>query len=450
MIERLLSNRFKLFLISFASLFLELVIIRWLSTEIRTFAYFKNFPLIASFLGLGLGSIKATDKKWLPRWFLWVLAGLVGLATFAKPLRLTLMFFPDPSITQWRGNILSPDALKAVENLGLSQSLLGILPAPAVLLLLATVFFVIVLAIFYVVVALFVPIGEHLGALMNTELPLKAYSINIAGSLVGILAFSAISALGTPPVLWLVIGLASLVPFLRPTRTALALATGVIIVVAVPAVMNSAVYWSPYYRVEIIPLDSSPMPHGYEITVNHDQHQYALDLSSKSIERVPYLQGARIGYDLPYLIAPAHDEVLVVGAGTGNDVAGALRNGVRRIDAVEIDPTILALGKTLHGEKPYQSPLVTAYVDDARAFFQQTNRRYDLIVFGVLDSHTVLSGLSSVRLDSYVYTVESLRSALVHMNERGIVVLSFATTWKEWQGKRIFNSIEKHRDKLQS
>ena len=442
MVERFLSDRVKLFIISFASLFLELVFIRWLSTEIRVFAYFKNFPLIASFLGLGIGSIKASDKKWLPRWFLWVLAGLIGLITFAKPLRLTFMFFPDPSITQWRGNILSPDALKALESFGLGQSLLGIFPAPAVLLLLATVFFVIVLAIFYVVVALFVPIGEHLGALMNTELPLKAYSINIAGSLVGILAFSIIAALGTSPLVWLVIGLASLAPFVRPSRTALALAIGAIIVVAVPTMINDAVYWSPYYRVEVIPLDSSPTPHGYEITVNHDQHQYALDLSSKSIEGMTYLQGARIGYDLPYLIAPARDEVLVVGAGTGNDVAAALRSDVRHVDAVEIDPTILKLGKTLHGEKPYQSPLVTAYVNDARAFFQQTNRRYDLIVFGVLDSHTVLSGLSSVRLDSYVYTVESLRSALAHMNEGGIVVLSFATTWKEWQGKRIFNSIK--------
>src|SRR5919204_624219 len=46
----------RLFLLSFLILFLEVVLIRWVSTEIRVFAYIKNLPLLASFLGLGLGS----------------------------------------------------------------------------------------------------------------------------------------------------------------------------------------------------------------------------------------------------------------------------------------------------------------------------------------------------------------------------------------------------------
>src|SRR5207247_1842479 len=40
---------------SLLSLFLELLMIRWISSEIRIFAYFKNFVLIACFLGFGLG-----------------------------------------------------------------------------------------------------------------------------------------------------------------------------------------------------------------------------------------------------------------------------------------------------------------------------------------------------------------------------------------------------------
>src|SRR5580765_2395799 len=45
----------RLALISLLGLFLEMLIIRWVSSEIRIFAYFKNFVLIACFLGFGMG-----------------------------------------------------------------------------------------------------------------------------------------------------------------------------------------------------------------------------------------------------------------------------------------------------------------------------------------------------------------------------------------------------------
>src|SRR5215470_11882799 len=44
-----------LFLISAAGLFLELMLIRWVSTEIRIFAYLQNCVLVVCFLGLGMG-----------------------------------------------------------------------------------------------------------------------------------------------------------------------------------------------------------------------------------------------------------------------------------------------------------------------------------------------------------------------------------------------------------
>ena len=53
----------------------------------------------------------------------------------------------------------------------------------------------------------------------------------------------------------------------------------------------------------------------------------------------------------------------------------ALRNGAGRVSAVEIDPLILNLGKTLHFEKPYDSPRVNAVLDDARSYVETTNDR---------------------------------------------------------------------------
>lgn len=119
--------------------------------------------------------------------------------------------------------------------------------------------------------------------------------------------------------------------------------------------------------------------------------------------------------------------VLVVGAGTGNDVAAALRHGAAHVDAVEIDPTILDLGRTYHPERPYDSARVTVYINDARAFFKRTEQKYDLIVFGYLDSHTLLTSMSSVRLDNFVYTLESFREARHLLRENGTVVLAFGS-----------------------
>jgi hypothetical protein len=57
-----------LFLLSLLALYTELVVIRWLASEVRVFAYFKNLPLMASFLGLGLGCARGSAGR-LARWF---------------------------------------------------------------------------------------------------------------------------------------------------------------------------------------------------------------------------------------------------------------------------------------------------------------------------------------------------------------------------------------------
>jgi hypothetical protein len=95
------------------------------------------------------------------------------------------------------------------------------------------------------------------------------------------------------------------------------------------------------------------------------------------------------------------------------------------VDAVEIDPAILDLG-ALHPERPYQDPRVTTHVDDARAFLARTDGRYDFVVFGLLDSHILMSSRSNVRLDSFVFTAESFSLARSHLKPGGILVVSHA------------------------
>ena len=121
---------------------------------------------------------------------------------------------------------------------------------------------------------------------------------------------------------------------------------------------------------------------------------------------------------------PAPKRVLIVGAGSGNDVAGALRHGPEHVTAVEIDPVILDWGRKYHPEKPYSSPRVVTITDDARSFLATDRSRYDVISFGLLDSHTTTS-MTNARLDHFVYTQEGVERARARLAEGGVIVMNF-------------------------
>ena len=96
----------------------------------------------------------------------------------------------------------------------------------------------------------------------------------------------------------------------------------------------------------------------------------------------------------------------------------------------------------VHPERPYSDPRVTVTVNDARAFFKQTDRRYDLIVFGLLDSHRLTSNYSNINLDSYVYTEESFREASRLLKPGGLIVVSFQTFYP-YIAWRLHDTLER-------
>lgn len=186
--------------------------------------------------------------------------------------------------------------------------------------------------------------------------------------------------------------------------------------------------WSPYYRISVAPGIPEDRQQGWTVRVDHDYFQRAADLSDAAVARARgTLEYVQSHYDLPYhlrrLVGPL-DRVLIVGAGTGNDAAAALRATAGKVLAVDIDPAILRLGTELHPEQHYREGGARTVVNDARAYFRRNaygpaGERFDLLVFGLLDSQTALSSMSSVRLEFYVYTVESLREALRLVDPEG-------------------------------
>jgi SAM-dependent methyltransferase len=190
--------------------------------------------------------------------------------------------------------------------------------------------------------------------------------------------------------------------------------------------------WSPYYKVQVVPV---PDARGtYDIAVNGIPHQ--------SIQSVAVRKAGSPEYFRPYerLASKRLDDVLIVGAGTGSDVAIALSEGAKHVVAVEIDPRLQQLGAQLHADEPYQDPRVEVHIDDGRAFLEQTHDKYDVILFALPDSLTLVQGQSSLRLESYLFTQEAMASARAHLKPTG--VFSMYNYYREsWLVERLESTL---------
>jgi predicted membrane-bound spermidine synthase len=296
------------------------------------------------------------------------------------------------------------------------------------------------LAVVFLMTALaFMPVGQLCGRLMERRAKLRAYGLNLLGSLLGVLLMLVASYLWTPPLVWF--ALCFLAVLFLTLRTSSQMIAGLCFVVICTVVLAwpanplwNRVY-SPYQILEIGRSEDTGLT---LINAAGNYYQRIYDFSGAQGARWSKVRGY---YDFPYKAHPTLGNIAVVGAGTGNDVAAALRAGAQRVNAIEIDPVILLTGKLSHPEKPYSNPRVHAVVNDARSFLRTTDEKFDLVVYGLLDSHTLLSQGSSVRLDSFVYTVEALREARSRLKPDGVISLSFAVL-SAAQGRKIYLMLQ--------
>lgn len=392
-------------LASGVGLFVELMLIRWQASTFQFFAYYKNISLLAAFLGLGIGYALGQRRP--------VLTPLVLPALGLQFGVLYLLRFS--YLAEQLRNPVSEQLAFGLSNQGLLTPFAALSYGFLILTFIATVLTCL-------------PLGHLASRLMLRRPPLVSYSWNLIGSLLGILLFSALSFLWSPPAVWLLVASVGIGSFLvrqsSPAWTFVAVGSAAfaLTLLAMPLRTDLLDVYSPYQIVSLRVLRDEH-PH---LQVNHVYYQKILDLSAEAQRQSPELQRSASYYELPYQFQPRPKRVLVVGCGTGNDVAAGLRREAKHIDAVEIDPTILNYGRLLHPEKPYQDERVELFLDDARNFIRRTDRQYDLIVYGLLDSHTLLSGLSSVRLDSFVYTVEAFREARARLAPNGIISMTFS------------------------
>ena len=391
-----------LFLVSFLILFFELAAIRWFAGTVVFLTFFTNVVLLACFLGMSVGLLAARRPQNLVR------AALpIAVLTFAAAVVMNIVY------TEWTDSV--------TVSLGNQQGLPRLIYFGAEYRPLDPSRWVIpmwaIAGSFFALIALtFVGLGQVMGRAFDA-IPdrVRAYSVDVAGSLTGIAAFAAASWFELPPTVWFV-PIVALILYFAGWRNPLQLVAGAALYAFVAVgshaltTQGQQVFWSPYYKVAYEPGVQA-------ITTNEIGHQQMLAVAVRGP-----------AYFLPHLLnrdaggAPFED-VMIIGAGSGNDLAAALRFGAKRVDAVEIDPRIQALGRRLHPEQPYSDPRVAPHLDDGRSFARRTEAKYDLAIYALVDSLVLHSGYSSLRLENFLFTREAFEDVKRTLKPDGVFAM---------------------------
>ncbi len=388
-------------------LFYELVLIRYLGTEIPVVGFFKNLILIACYLGFGAG----------------LHLGIAPRSAFAWLAGASLLPVLLVRASGWLG-------LSEIGYSGVSQDeavLIWNFSALGGIALLALAF--------VCAIAPLLALGALIGHYFDRfRAPLAAYGWNLFGSLGGTLAFSLVSALSLPPEAWFGASSALLLALLAAERKPIGAASlawiGLLALAPVPLVVSSEQpppVWTPYYKVSFFGMGyATGEQTGMGLNVNNTWFQRSFNvnlLDHEEEERGDAHAARRLRFVAPFRFARPKS-VLVLGAGLGNDTASALGHRAERVRAVDIDPVIVELADRLHPNRPYRDPRVEVTIDDARHFLSTTGERYDLILLGVLEARSLFSQFSNLRLDNYVYTREALADAAAHLNPGGVLWLN--------------------------
>ena len=428
-----------LFLISFLILFFELAAIRWFASTVVFLTFFTNIVLLACFLGMSVGLLAARRPQNLVQTAL-----PVAMLSFAAAIATHLLYW------QW-----ADDVTIALGNQQASPQLIyfGTEYRPADPSRWVIPMWAVGGAFFALIALAFVGLGQVMGRAFDA-IPdrVMAYSVDVFGSLTGIAAFAAMSYFQLPPTVWFVPIVLLMLHFAgwrRPVQVAAAVAMLALVGIGSHGqLVHGQVFWSPYYKVAYAP--------EFRIIATNDiGHQEMVSIGK---------QGA--AYFLPYLLnrdagGRVFEEVMIIGAGSGNDVAAALRAGAKRVDAVEIDPRINDIGRRLHPDQPYADARVSVHLDDGRSFARNTARKYDLAVYALVDSLVLHSGYSSLRLENFLFTREAFEDvkrtlkpdgvfAMYNAYRQGWVVGRLAKTAEEVFGAKPLVISLPHRDRIRS
>lgn len=417
-------------------LFLELALLRYLAANIWNLGYFPQLVYLASLLGIGggLASYHLLPTGFSKRLLFLGPILLVTLVLWASTYHPSMPGFEAKQGVldgHWYITSLSPYQHTQLQDI---RWLIG--------------FFVWIVAIFFC-------LSQQMGHLYARLPSLRGYRWQTAGALVGSLLFLGCSTLRLPPYVWFLV----LIPlvtwlsfvyveswqrviiFVCMVGCAGTTATQDRLVHAIAyQAPKHTTYWSPYQKIDFAQMEEG------------NEQQFVLFINGLRQQRLALPHHIPRDYGFLYIRRrqegkPQYKNVLILGAGVGNDVAAALILGAYQIDAVEIDPVIIQIASKHHPARPYNDSRVTVHIEDARTHLAHTKKRYDLILFA--DPHSIIrhSPLTQLRQENYLFTVEALQKAYERLTPDGEVVIygAYKLPWLQNKLRAMFRQATSRR-----
>lgn len=422
-------NLAELFALSFVALFFALTIERWFTFDLSPFAALQTIPLVVCLAGTSIGVWMRSERlyNFMPASLL--LAVLITL--FVKQYGLCA------------GGYVSTALLNCANGFSAPPSSLLIVLSALLLCLIGPFGFA-------------TSLGSRLSRLTASYPPLTGYGTIVLGAFFSYLSFTLSSALCWTPAYQITAMVVTLVLLagraLSPRflmSAGLILAAGAMfspLAKSAPEVARQ--YFSPYHKIAL--LSASRSDNSAVTVVLDDSTQQILvpidsETSSAPIDAIHQKPSA--SYDalktfqrLPFAFKHPKD-VLILNAGIGADLEEAVRQGAQSIDAVEIDPVLLKLGKRYN--PVYGSPSVHAQCQDPRDFVNNCHKKYDMIIAAC--QHFVRPiGLAAGPQQRYQYTQEFYKKCLSLLNPHGILLTSYSSSQKDtgWLSDRIFATLK--------
>lgn len=177
--------------------------------------------------------------------------------------------------------------------------------------------------------------------------------------------------------------------------------------------------WNAYSRIDAV--EGFPPPYLARLYIDSDAWTNVLQWDG----RLESAAGLRSWYRaLPFRLV-THPETLVIGPGGGSDVLAALASGSRHVTAVELNPLMIRFVRH-YGARAggiYDRPDVEVVQSEARTFISRTDRRFDVIFMGFVDSWASVASGGLSLAENYLYTTQAFRAYYDHLTDEGELVV---------------------------